>query len=144
MPADLKDVSSKNPLLMTTAKNDGAFWPAPLTSEHEYGCFKKADVENVHDVAFVDFTADACKEDGDRKPFPDGGHNCPMKFKNGGGPETPWVLHAIKLYTHFDGDKSTQCHEFLWGDSADSLKNSKTAEIADVRPGTGSKAEFLL
>ena len=41
MPKNLAAVMDKNPVLFTTATNDGAFWPAPLTAEHEYGCFNK-------------------------------------------------------------------------------------------------------
>lgn len=42
MPSDLNDVMKKNPVLFTTATNDGAFWPAPYTAEHEHGCFMKS------------------------------------------------------------------------------------------------------
>ena len=41
MPADLAEVMEKNPVLFTTATNDGAFWPAPYTAKFEKGCYEK-------------------------------------------------------------------------------------------------------
>lgn len=121
---------SKNPVLFTTAKNDGAFLPAPLTASHEYDCFADSVKKGVsYPAAFVEFTEEACVEDHDRDPYPDGGHNCPMKFANGGGPETPWVLTAIKLYAQKGGSDTSECYRMLWGDDSDSLKNSETAEM---------------
>lgn len=132
MPEDLKDISEKNPVLFTTATNDGAFWPAPYTAEHEYGCFSKSDVSKENGIAFVQFSEAACPEDHDRQPYPDGGHNCPMKFKDGGGPETPWVLTAIKLFAHHDGDTTSKCHDLLWGNSSDSLRNTNTTDKVEI------------
>ena len=48
--------------------------------------------------AFIQFSSDVCEEDNARDPYPDGGHNCPMKIPEGGKPEMPWVLVAMKLY----------------------------------------------
>jgi len=55
-----------------------------------------------------------------------------MKFKNGGGPETPWVLTAIKLYAQHDGNTNSKCFELLWGNSDDSLRNSKSIDNVDI------------
>jgi len=41
MPDDLAEVMGKNPVLFTTATNDGAFWPAPYTAKFEHGCYEK-------------------------------------------------------------------------------------------------------
>ena len=131
MPADLKNDASKNPLIFTTATNDGAFWPAPYTAEHEYGCFNKSEIAN-QEAAFIQFNAAACREDHAREPYPDGGHNCPMKFRQGGGPETPWVLTAIKLYAHLNGSKTSKCHDLLWGNSASSLRHSNTTDNVEI------------
>jgi hypothetical protein len=85
-------------------------------------------------AAFIAFSADACNQDGDRQPIiKDGGHNCPTKFKNGGAPETPWVMTAFKLYAQFAGSNASKCYNMLWGDDADSLKNSKDADVVDLR-----------
>jgi dienelactone hydrolase len=94
---DLNTLTANLPMLFTTATNDGAFWPAPQTAKHEYGCFEAGVNENAQ-AAFVQFSADACKEDDDRKPFPDGGHNCPLKKIDAGRPEMWWVLTMLKLY----------------------------------------------
>lgn len=96
--ADLTDISTKSPILFTTAHNDGAFLPAPLTANHEYNCFAGAIGEefgSTYPAAFIDFSGKACREDFQHI---DRGHMCPCKTKNGGGPETPWVLTAMKLY----------------------------------------------
>jgi hypothetical protein len=79
MPKELEAVTKVHPVFFTTAHNDGAFWPAPQTAAHEYGCWKKSMADDSVSV-FVEFSKDACIEDHDREPFPDGGHNCPMKY----------------------------------------------------------------
>lgn len=110
MPSDLAEVMEKNPVLFTTATNDGAFWPAPYTAEHEHGCYLKtldALKKDVKPHSFIQLNAKVCAEDHDRAPFPDGGHNCPMKKLNGGGPESPWVLYGMKLYTHMNGNEDS-------------------------------------
>lgn len=94
---DLNTLTANLPMLFTTATNDGAFWPAPKTAQHEYGCFEAGVNENAQ-AAFVQFSTEACKEDDDRKPFPDGGHNCPLKKIDAGRPEMWWVLKMLKLY----------------------------------------------
>ena len=69
------NANSKSPMLFTTATNDGAFWPAPHTAEHELGCFNKARAGEQSipprsfsklsgPVAFVQVAAKACAEDG--------------------------------------------------------------------------------
>lgn len=120
MAHDLSAVSIDHPVLFTTATNDGAFWPAPMTAKHELGCFKDSMIDGSV-AAFAQFSADACTKDGAREPFPDGGHNCPMKFADGGRPETWWVLTAFKLYAQLDGDKGSKCYSMLWGNETDSL-----------------------
>ena len=66
--------------------------------------------------AFIQFSTAACTEDHARDPFPDGGHNCPMKTEDGGKPEDPWVLVALKLYAQQGGSMDTKCFSLLWGD----------------------------
>ena len=128
MPKDLTDVTKRHPVLFTTATNDSAFWPKPLTAKHELGCFNSA-VDEGSTAVFAQFTADVCEDDGDRQPIcPDAGHNCPMKSKDGGRPENVWVLTAIKLYTHMDGAKDSKCYSMLWGNESDSLQNSSDVE----------------
>jgi hypothetical protein len=149
MPSDLAEVMEKNPVLFTTAHNDGAFWPAPYTAEHEHGCYEKtlAALDKTKDVkphSFLQFTAAACAEDNDRKPFPDGGHNCPMKKLDGGRPENPWVLNAMKLYTHMEGSEDSMCYKIMYGNETTSMRNSKDIEIHDIHvPAKETELEFL-
>merc|ERR1711974_439602 len=87
MKGDLREVSQRHPVLFTTATNDGAFLPAPLTAKHELGCFNGAMSGASSDAkaVFAQFSAAACNNDGDREPqWSDGGHNCPMKRLYGG------------------------------------------------------------
>ena len=111
MPSDMESVLASYPVLHTTATNDAAFWPAPHTAEHELGCFEKSTKSNnTHVATFVQFSADACKDE----PYGQwnaGGHNCPFK-KN---VEAPWVLVAAKLYTYQKGDMGSSCAKFLYG-----------------------------
>eukprot|EP00854_Cymbomonas_tetramitiformis_P015250 gene15250-18037_t len=97
METDLREANLKFPMVFMTATNDGAFWPAPQTAEHELGCFKGANVTGP--IAFVQYTTDSCKEDHARDPYADEGHTCAFKI----APETPWVTTAIKLYGQQDG-----------------------------------------
>jgi len=135
MPSDLREVMEKNPVLFTTATNDGAFWPAPLTAKHEFGCYEKT-IEGLSEDAkahaFVQFSESACFEDHDRSPFPDGGHNCPMKKLDGGFPENPWVLTAAKLYTHMNGSEDSVCYNMMFGNETFSLQNSVSVEKHDI------------
>ena len=121
--AQLKTTAKAFPVLFTTATNDGAFWPAPHTAEHELGCFRGAGL-NGTTAAFVQFDAAACAEDHARQPFPDEGHNCPFKS----APETPWVLTALKLYAQQGGDPDSKCAELLWGDTPQSLSQAKDVD----------------
>ena len=112
--SDLATLNAKFPVLFTTATNDAAFWPSPLTAKHELGCFNGAlESRNATDApaAFVDFSTNACQNDGARPPFDDGGHNCP--FKN--GVETPWVLTFAKLYGQQGGRKTSKCWKMVYG-----------------------------
>jgi dienelactone hydrolase len=143
MPADMAHnvQVAKVPLLFTTATNDAAFWPAPHTAEHELGCFTKAlGGQEVNDsyAAFGQFSSTACSEDGARKPFPDGGHNCPLKAQIGGQPETRWVLTAAKLYAHLDGIAGSQCYQMMWGSGEGSL--SRASEFDHAKVIAGGKA----
>ena len=89
---DLAKVGRAMPVVFTTATNDGAFWPAPLTAKHEHGCYLNSFGEDQGDwdgekSLFAQFNADVCGEDGERSPVvKDGGHNCPMKRVSGGKP----------------------------------------------------------
>lgn len=130
MPEDFKDASSKVPMVLSTATNDGAFWPAPQTAEHELGCFHKStDGVQAQGTAFVQFSEAACQDDGqggrDGRTWSNGGHDCPMK---GNSVETPWVLVAAKLYGQLGGDANSRCHTMLWGDGEDSIRNDGAAE----------------
>lgn len=145
MPKDLTDVSSKVPVLLSTATNDGAFWPAPYTAPHELGCFKKGTEGSAtrNGTAFVQFSEAVCQDDGkggryDRK-WSTGGHDCPMRA---GSPETVWVVVAAKLYGQLAGAPGSKCYAMLWGDEADSLKHDSNAEIVLVNSPTDSTAIF--
>lgn len=128
MPSDMRSLTSKFPLLMTTATNDGAFLPAPHTAPHEHGCYEKGANGTA---AFVQFSEAACADDGAREPLvDDGGHDCPMKI---GAPESPWVLVALKLYLLLDGDAASTCHELLYGNATASLRRSPDADLVDIR-----------
>ena len=85
--------------------------------------------------AFAQWSTAECTEDHARDPFPDGGHNCPMRTKDGGRPENPWVLVALKLYTQQNGSMDSKCYSLLWGSESDSLKNSTWADKIDTREG---------
>lgn len=113
----MKKLANKHPVFMTTAKNDGAFWPAPQTASHEFGCFEKS-LDSADEGAvgvFIDFKKEECEEDDARAPYPDGGHCCPLRTADGGRPENPWLLVALKLYAQHHGDMNTKCYELLWG-----------------------------
>ena len=134
MKSDLKTVAAHFPLIFTTATNDGAFWPQPYTAEHELGCFNGANL-NGTTSAFIQFNAASCDEDKDRSPYPDGGHNCPLK-KYPNTPETPWVLVAMKLYTHMGGSSDSNCADLLWGNGATSLAaDSNLDRLVRNHPG---------
>ena len=125
--SDLKKVISQYPVLFTTATNDGAFWPAPHTAEHELGCFHGATKDlpaGSRPATFVQFSTTACDKDGARSPFDDSGHNC--AFKN--DVETPWVLTAAKLYAQQGGNKQSACYDMLYGATADSIAKDKHVE----------------
>jgi len=135
---ELRMVAKEVPVLFTTATNDGAFWPAPETAKHELGCFKMAldtpEVEGADDfagAAFAQFAEGPCDEDRARQPFPDGGHNCPLKVD---GPESRWVLAALRLYGQLHGSRASRCYDVLWGEDSDSLRNASEVEIAQVLP----------
>ena len=91
--------------------------------------------------AFIEFSKEACTEDHDRDPFPDGGHNCPMRKLDGGAPENPWVLVALKLYAQQDGTLDSKCYDLLWGSNVDSLRNSPWIEQVDLREGLPHQIE---
>jgi hypothetical protein len=124
MENDLRTVADHFPVIFTTATNDAAFWPQPYTAEHELGCFNGAKL-NGTTSAFIQFNAASCAEDKARTPYPDGGHNCPLKFPS---PESPWVLIAMKLYTHMDGNSNSNCADLLWGVGTKSLAKDTNVE----------------
>ena len=130
LKSDLEAVQKKFPVVFTTATNDGAFWPAPYTASHELGCFSGGAVNAApHPASFVQFSEKACAEDGAHKPFTDAGHNCPFKTDI----ETPWVLAALKLYAHLDGQKDSACWTSLYGNATSSLSNSPNVEKTLLR-----------
>ena len=47
-----------------------------------------------------------------------------MKVAEGGRPEWPWVLTALKLYAQQDGAASSACYDRLWGNSTDDTNMS--------------------
>lgn len=104
----LHEVNAKFPVLLTTATNDGAFWPAPNTAKHELGCFNGAKLQGP--AAFVQFTAKACADTNRSKPWSEEGHTCSFKPNV----DTPWVLRMLKLYAQQDGDSATRCASLLW------------------------------
>lgn len=126
MESDLAEASRKTPLLFTSATNDGAFWPAPLTAQHELGCFQGSKLRGP--AAFAQFSGEACKEDHKSAPWTDGGHNCPFKPSV----ETPWVLRFMKLYTHLGADANSNCYKIMWGIGPDSLQKSSSLDHAVV------------
>jgi len=139
MPADFEDASSKMPIVLTTATNDGAFWPAPHTAEHELGCFQKSTTTQEGHTAFAQFSASACADDGtggryDRK-WSTGGHDCPMRKVS---PETEWVLVASKLYAQFGGSSTSQCYAMLWGAGGTSLQKDPAVEKSVINSGSNS------
>ena len=48
----LNEITTRHPVLFTTATNDGAFWPSPHTAPREYGCFEKA-ISDDSTAAFI-------------------------------------------------------------------------------------------
>jgi len=133
MPQDFKDVSRDHPMVLTTATNDGAFWPAPYTAEHEYGCYNQSLDSATKGTIFAQWSADVCQDDGTGGRFgrkwSTGGHDCPMRVHS---VETPWVLAAAKLYGQLGGDSSSSCHAMLWGVGPDSLSKFKGAEHFEI------------
>lgn len=115
MPKDLKNVQAKVPVLFTTATNDGAFWPAPYTAQHELGCFRSGTVNDTNPAYFIQFSADACNKDNSHPPFDSSGHDCPFKS----GIEFPWTLTAMKLYAQQGGSKTSNCMNLMKQISAD-------------------------
>jgi len=141
-PTDMEKANSMMPMLMTTATNDAAFWPSPMTAEHELGCFKEVTPGHLG-LAYAEFSNASCVEDGQRKAdgFPDGGHNCPLKIPS---PETPWAFAAIKLYTQLGGDASSKCYAKVWGDGEGSMQKSKTLQQAVVHAPSAKSTAILV
>ena len=136
----LEEVASARPLLFTTATNDGAFWPAPHTAEHEYGCYLKSvgesdDTGNLHPLAFVQFNADVCAEDGNREPLiEDSGHMCVSKnVVDGVAPEFEWLIKAVKLFGQLGGDEKSVCYSMIYGEESNSLKMANETDVLDIR-----------
>ena len=140
MKSDLKEVSLDHPVLLTTATNDSAFWPKPQTAAHEKGCYTES-MDDKSTGIFAQFSADACNDDGDRKPnWSDDGHNCPLKRKDGGRPENIWVLTAAKLYTHMNGAEDSKClfsNVFVHRAGSGGLRPGPAPGRARTRPRPG-------
>ena len=67
-----------------------------------------------------------------------------MKKLDGGRPETPWVLSAIKLFTHMDGNEDSMCWKVMYGNETSSMRNSKDIESFDIHvPTKTHKLDFL-
>ena len=127
-------------------QNDGASWPAPHTAEHELGCFGKSGLgpltnstsdPGAHRSTFVQFSEDACQEDGTRLQFNDKGHDCPFKS----GVETQWVTTAIKLCAQQGGMGSSRgqqslCAAMLHGSDAGSLSRDENVDQTQTRSCT--------
>ena len=64
-----------------------------------------------------------------------------MKKLDGGAPESPWVLTAIKLYTHMDGNEDSMCYKMIFGNETSSIMNSKDIEKFDLN-SRGKDLEF--
>jgi len=145
MPLDFKEASGNMPLVLTTATNDGAFWPAPSTALHEYGCYNKSLDSSSKGTAFAQFLADVCQDDhtGERydRHWSTGGHDCPMRVDS---PETEWVLVAAKLYAQLDGDTSSHCHEMLWGVESDSLQKNLALEKFKVNAAQNMSVDLFM
>jgi len=130
MESDLSEVVDAFPTLFTTATNDGAFWPAPLTAKHELGCWGGGVSQNgTHPAIFVQFSAAACDEDGAHPPWTDSGHDCPFKT----AVESPWVITAMKLYAQQGGRMDSNCATMLYGNGKGSLKTDKHVEKLELR-----------
>jgi len=128
------------PVFLTTATNDGAFWPAPHTAEHEYGCFKKSVGDDTEwggkPALFAQWNSDACAEDGEREPVvKDGGHNCPMKRVDGGLPEMSLLLKVVKLYGQMGGDEESDCYRGVYGEGEGTLRGGNMTDVLDFRMG---------
>jgi len=130
MKSDLLEVATAFPTILTTATNDGAFWPAPQTAAHEFGCFTGAiPTESVTKPAtYVEFKNTSCLNDGEGA-FDDSGHDCP--FKN--GVEAPWILTAAKLYAQQDGNVDSTCAAMLYGTGITSLPADAAVEKIEYR-----------
>ena len=137
MPADLRAAAEASPVLLTTATNDGAFWPAPHTAEHELGCVRKAGLNSTAPgAAAVEFSSAACQEDGAHPPWTDGGHDCPFKTF----PEAPWVLTAFKLYGQQQGRVGSACFNMLWGTADGSLARDQSVQTLLAYPPASTAA----
>lgn len=122
----LHAISEKYPMLYTTATNDGAFWPAPGTANHEMGCFNGSKLEGP--AAFMQFTAEACKETNKSQPWAEEGHDCSFKPNV----DTPWVVRILKLYAQQDGDLKSQCASLLWNNGASGPKGDPNVDKAII------------
>jgi len=59
-----------------------------------------------------------------------------MKKLDGGRPENPWVLNAIKLFAHMDGSEDSMCWKVMYGNDTTSLRNSGDVEKFDIHVPT--------
>jgi dienelactone hydrolase len=129
----LATVALSHPVLVTTAENDSAF--GDDTPQNETSCFEGSMHPDATAI-FVNWKAEMCLNDDAMEPIiNDSGHNCPTKILDGGKPENPWMLVAMKLYAQHDGDKSTRCHEYLWGTSESSLQTSPWVAHSELFAG---------
>jgi hypothetical protein len=67
-----------------------------------------------------------------------------MKKLDGGKPETPWVLNAVKLYTHMEGSEDSIYYKIMCGNETNSMRNSKGIEKFDIHEPTKTvEPEFI-
>jgi hypothetical protein len=88
----------------------------------------------AHGATAVEFSSDACVEDGAHPPWTDGGHDCPFKT----APEAPWVLTAFKLYGQHGGRLDSACAAMLWGTSNGSLARDEAVHRQLLYPPRGA------
>ena len=90
--------------------------------------------------AYLQWKTEECLNDGSYDgisvlghTWDDAGHYCELKYKEGGRPENPWALVALKLYTQQSGNRESKCYDLLWGNTEESLTNSSWYDILELK-----------
>lgn len=107
------NADKKFPLVLTTATNDCAFFPAPETAAHDLEQFNKSNA--TVPAAFLQFSNASCQDTNKSRPWDDKGHQCSFKPNV----EAPWILRGLKTFLHFNGDVHSQCGRMLFGSGPD-------------------------